>query len=69
MLKTKRLLEVCLISNNQLITGIIRPPGNYYNGITLQDEEKKTVDAPAMSELVEKENVDQLTYMGYEEVG
>jgi hypothetical protein len=33
-----------------------------------KDEEKKAVDAPAMSELVERENVDQLQYMAFEEV-
>ncbi|XP_060597096.1 uncharacterized protein LOC132751015 isoform X2 [Ruditapes philippinarum] len=32
-----------------------------------KDEEKKAVDAPAMSELVERENVDQLQYMAFEE--
>ncbi|XP_053398285.1 protein mono-ADP-ribosyltransferase PARP4-like [Mercenaria mercenaria] len=32
-----------------------------------KDEEKKAIDAPSMSELVERENVDQLQYMGFEE--
>ena len=36
---------------------------------TRDKDEVKAVDVPTMAELVEQEDVDQLTYMGFEKVG